>query len=120
MTLTVTGATPGRVDLRAEGRVHLVEQGEWHSRKRNDGISCLIQERGYDAQMLGYLAFDRRGRRFLQFDLMATGTRWGGTTFNVRYNDVEPAPLGIAFTISGNEARDRTPPHASPARYFEA
>jgi hypothetical protein len=120
MTLTVTGATSDRVEARLAGHVRLVEQGAWCGRRRNDGICCLIQERGYDAQALGYLTFDRKGGRFTRFDVMVAGTRWGGTTFNMRYNDVEPAPLGIAFTIAGREARDRTPPHASPGRYFEA
>ena len=120
MTLTVIEATPDRADLRLSGHAHLVEQGEWHSRRRNNGISCLIQERGYDARLLGRLTFDRRERRFSRFDLMAVGTRWGGTTFNVRHDDVEPAPMGVAFTLAGREARDRTPPHASPGRYFEA
>jgi hypothetical protein len=118
--LTVIEATTGRVDLRLSGHAHLVEQGEWHSRRRVNGIGCLIQERGYDAQLLGYLTFDRRERRFSRFDLVAVGTRWGGTTFNVRYDDVEPAPMGVAFTLAGREVRDRTPPHASPSRYFEA
>lgn len=120
MALTVIEATPDRVDVRLTGHAHLTEQGEWHARRRNNGISCLIQERGYDAQLLGYLMFDRRERRFSRFDLMAVGTRRGGTTFNVRYDDVEPAPMGVAFTLAGREARDRTPPHASPGRYFEA
>ena len=120
MMLTVTGATPDRMEVRLTGHARLMEQGAWCGRKRTDGICCLIQERGYDAQMLGYLTFDRKGRRFSRFDLTVAGARWGGTTFNMRYNDVEPAPLGIAFTIAGREARDRTPPHASPGRYFEA
>ncbi|MSS72879.1 MAG: hypothetical protein EXS64_15505 [Candidatus Latescibacteria bacterium] len=117
MMLIVTGVTPDRVDLRLSGHVRLFEQGAWCGRNRNDGICCLIPERGYDAQMLGYLTFDRRG--FSRFDLAVVGTRWGGTTYNVRYNDVEPAPMGIAFTMAGREARDRTPPHAGSLRYFE-
>lgn len=120
MTLTVTEATPDRVDLRLSGHAHMTERGEWCARRRNDGICCLIQERGFHAEMLGYLSFDRQGGRFDRFDAMATGTRWGGTTFNVRADDIEPAPMGIAFTLAGKEARDRTPPHASPSRYFEA
>ena len=83
-------------------------------------MRCLIRERGFDAELLGYATFDREAERFTRFDLLAVGTRWGGTTYNVRSNDTDPAPLGIAMTIAGTEYRDRTPPHASRRSYFDA
>ena len=51
-----------------------------------------------------------------RFDLVAVGTRWGGTVFNVRREDVAPAPMGIAITLAGRAARDRTAPHISHTR----
>ena len=40
----------------------------------------------------------------------------GGTVFNVRREDVAPEPMGIAITLAGRAARDRTAPHISHTR----
>lgn len=124
--LTVVGVTEGQVDFEIGGSVHLREQGEWclgaprESASREMGICCLLNEQGYTPGILGYASFDRQKERFDRFDLVAVGTRWGGTRYNSRRDDVEPAPMGIAMTIAGNAHRDRTPPHASLSAYFDA
>ena len=117
MTLTVTEETPEWVDLRLSGSAQLFSKGSWY-----EG-ACL--ERGLDASLLGYLRFDRRTERFVRFDVVAVGSRWGGTDYNVRQDDLEPAPIGLAMTIAGRKARDRTAPHACQRRgglewYFNA
>ncbi|MDE2723818.1 MAG: hypothetical protein OXI59_10630, partial [Gemmatimonadota bacterium] len=117
MTLTVTEETPEWVDLRLSGSAQLFSKGSWY-----EG-ACL--ERGLDASLLGYLRFNRRTERFVGFDVVAVGSRWGGTDYNVRQDDLESAPIGIAMTIAGQEGRDRTAPHACQRRgglewYFNA
>ena len=116
-TLMVTEKTPEWVDLRLSGSAQLFEDGSWYE--------GACRERGLDASLLGYLRFDRRTERFVRFDVVAVGSRWGGTEYNVRQDDLEPAPIGIAMTIAGQEARDRTAPHACQSRggmerYFNA
>jgi hypothetical protein len=69
---------------------------------------------------LGHVAFDRVQERFTRFDVLAVGTRWGGTTFNVRCDDTDAAPLGIAMTIANTDAFSRIPPHSGPRSYFQA
>ena len=111
-------------ELKITGRVRLRERGEWccppsrNSPWGRDEICCIINERGYHAEILGYAAYNRKKREFKRFDLVSIGTRWGGTTYNARTDDTEPGPMGIAFTIAGEEHRDRTPPHARPVSYF--
>jgi len=83
-------------------------------------MCCSISERGFQPTILGHMTFDRKSEQFTRFDVVVTGVRWGGTTFNFRQEDVEPAELGIAMTIAGTHARDRTPPASSPQRYFSA
>jgi hypothetical protein len=114
------------VSLRLMGAGMLVEAGDWCTQpvrrsvyKRGE-MCCSIGERGFEPRILGYLTFDRKQRRFVRFDVLVVGTRWGGTTFNFRQEDVEPAGLGIAMTIAGPHERDRTPPASSPGRYFDA
>ena len=34
--------------------------------------------------------------------MVALGTRWGGTQYNRRADDLEPGPLGVAFTLAGD------------------
>jgi hypothetical protein len=100
--------TPERVKLTLTGQARMREEGRW--------FEGAVQERGFEASLLGYLAFDRRAERFTRFDVVAVGTRWGATTHSGRPNDFEPAPMGIAMTIAGKEARDRTAPHVSQRR----
>ena len=116
MTLTVTEKTSEWVDLRLSGSAQLLSEGSYED-------AC--RERGLDASLLGYLRFNRRTERFVRFDVVAVGSRWGGTDYNVRQEDLEPAPIGIAMTIAGQEARDRIAPHACQSRgglerYFNA
>lgn len=121
-----TEATDDLVEMEVTGEGILQETGEWCSQPTKDSVyrrgemCCSINERGFEPQILGYAVFDRRTSRFRRFDLVAAGTRWGGTTYNFRQKDVEPARMGIAMTIAGHDARDRTPPAGSPERYFNA
>ena len=117
MTLTVTDKTPEWVDLRLSGSAQLLSEGSWYE--------GACRERGLDESLLGYLRFARSEERFVRFDVVAVGSRWGGTDYNVRQDDLEPEPIGIAMTIAGQEARDRTAPHACQSRgglewYFNA
>ncbi|MDB4698688.1 hypothetical protein OAF45_00935 [Candidatus Latescibacteria bacterium] len=122
LKLKVTDATADKVKIRVSGHALLHEEGDWcvhppsFSAYRTGEMCCLIRERGFDAELLGYLCFDRRAQAFSRFDLVAVGTRWGGTTFNVRREDVAPAAMGIAITLAGRAARDRTAPHISHTR----
>ena len=122
LKLRVTDATADRVKMRVSGHALLHEEGDWcvhppsSSAYRIGEMCCLIRERGFDATLLGHLCFDRRAQAFSRFDLVAVGTRWGGTVFNVRREDVAPAPMGIAITLAGRTARDRTAPHISHTR----
>lgn len=115
-----------KIELKITGRVRLCEKGEWCSAPSRQSpwgrgeMCCMMNERGFHAELLGYAAFNTKVREFSRFDLVAIGTRWGGTTFNVRSDDTEPGPMGIAFTIAGDEPRDRTPPHARPTTYYGA
>ena len=126
VTLTVTAAASDRVDLRLSGHADMEEQGEWcatppaYAPYIRDRMCCEIRERGYNAKLLGYLSLETDRGRFSRFDIVAVGIRWGGTTFNGRPDDTDPAPLGIAMTLAGQEARDRISPLGSPNRYFEA
>ena len=44
---------------------------------------------------------DRKPGRFVGFEVVAVGTRWGGTQYNVRGNDLAPAPFGAVLSLAG-------------------
>ena len=124
--LAATHVSPQQVDLRLSGHVDLCEYGEWcaqppsYAPHKRGQMCCMMNERGYEANLLGHLSFNRITGEFTRFNVVVSGIRWGGTTFNARPDDTDPAPMGLAFTIAGTEARDRTPPHAGLRAYFEA
>jgi hypothetical protein len=41
---------------------------------------------------------------------VAVGTRWGGTQYNSRADDLDPAPMGLSFTLAGTSPAEHVPP----------
>ena len=97
-------------------QAHLVLRGavrlQWEARwvRPEDG-EVRRSDTGLDATVYGRATWNEGRGAFSAFDLVAAGPRWGTNQYNNRADDLGPAPLGIAFTLAGNEPRDRTPPH---------
>lgn len=53
-------------------------------------------------RLLGKATFDPTKGRFLMFELVAVGSRWGGTQLNGRRGDTDVAPIGILFTLAAD------------------
>ena len=117
VTVEVTGVEGSRVEARLEGRIRNHAQGTWAVRAFQPPEPD--RDRGFDARLLGFLTYDRATVAFTRFDVLAVGTRWGGTEHNGRYDDLAPAPMGVLFELAGSLPRDRTPPHANLADYFD-
>lgn len=98
------------VELRYEGAVRMSAEGKWPVRGFEDMNSPKEQKRGYEATLLGRAKFDRPKGRFVEFELLAVGTRWGGTQYNARGDDLGSAPLGIGFTLAGDTPPERVAP----------
>ena len=111
------GQRARRVHLRLEGAVLCQQAGAWAVRPFRRHWEGLT--RGYDCRLLGEAVYDAAAGRFERFDLLAVGDRWGGTEHNARQEDLQPAPLGIAFELAGDAPADRTPPHADLRAYFD-
>jgi hypothetical protein len=78
------------------------------------------KERGYEARLLGHATADLRRGRFLSFDLVAIGPRWGGHggAHSMRQDDPGPQPMGLAFRMvpASELTETAVPRHA--ADYF--
>jgi len=100
----VTAVNGAVVTLRLEGETRASVPGAKDA-KKFDG-----QKRGFETRLLGKATYDLKKERFTTFEVVAVGTRWGGTQFNNRRGDIEPAPIGILFTIADDSPWERVAP----------
>jgi hypothetical protein len=99
-----------RVEIRLTGGARVVEKGSWPVGGFRDARAPTAQERGFDGEFLGHATFDRASGRFVAFEMLALGSRWGATQYNGRTDDPGPAPMGVSFSLAGDTAADRVAP----------
>ena len=64
---------------------------------------------GYEPKLLGYATFNLIDQKFISFELLAVGMRWGLGNCNQRHNPT-PALMGIVLTLAGDSQAERLPP----------
>ena len=64
---------------------------------------------GYAPKLLGRATYSLKGEKFVSFELVAVGLRWGLGSCNQRHNPA-PALMGIVFTLAGDSPAERLPP----------
>ena len=64
---------------------------------------------GYEPKLLGRATFNLTEQKFVSFELLAVGLRWGLGNCNQRHNPA-PALMGIVFTLAGDSQAERLPP----------
>jgi hypothetical protein len=102
--LAVSEISPTSILLRFNGTVLLSTDAE-----------AAKAARGFDAQLLGEIRYNRTTRSIDRFDVVAVGDHWGEGTFT---GNARPGrqPLGIAFELAtGYSAADRIPPQGLKA-----
>jgi hypothetical protein len=99
-----------RIGLRFSGETRAVQKGRWPVQGFGDADRVTEQERGFATTLSGTATFDLATGRFVAFELLATGTRWGGTQFNSRDRDLAPGPIAVAFTLATGDVADRVAP----------
>jgi hypothetical protein len=78
------------------------------------------KERGYEAGLLGHATVDLHRGKFLSFELVAIGPRWGGRggAHSMRQDDPGPQPMGLAFRmVPASELTETSAPRHA-ADYF--
>jgi hypothetical protein len=106
-----------RVDSVGEGHARLSMRGETRTAVEGtwpvDGFSSRDpgpQRRGIEVELAGRAEWNLAANRFSAFDLVCVGTRWGGTKFNGRADDLDPAPIGFALTLGSGKPAERIAP----------
>ncbi|MDP7011275.1 MAG: hypothetical protein QF685_07840 [Verrucomicrobiota bacterium] len=64
---------------------------------------------GYEPKLLGRATFNLKEQKFVSFELLAVGLRWGLGNCNQRHNPT-PALMGVVFTLTGDSQAERLPP----------
>lgn len=108
--------SPGRLRLALEGKIHCEAQGAWPVRGFADPVPG--QKRGFRGDVHGEIEIDLELNRVSAAQIAIAGERWGGTEYNVRYDDPGPAPMGIWLELASASAVERTPPYGWRAGYF--
>ncbi len=95
LTATVVQVVGDLVSLRFEGETR---------------ASILAPKKlGFEPKLLGRAKYNLKDQKFVSFELVAVGKRWGLGNCNQRH-DPSPAPMGIVFTLAGDSPAERIPP----------
>ncbi len=109
LTTTIVRIEGQHVSIRLEGKTRSVARGRWQTTGLR--VAPLSQqERGYAPRLLGKATYDLGSKRFVSFELLALGLRWGATRYNCRSRDSQPAPQGVVFSLAGNSPTERVAP----------
>jgi hypothetical protein len=104
LTAEVTAVKGDVVALRFEGETKTAREG--------------AREHGLAMRLLGKATFDRAKGRFLTFEMVAVGSRWGRTQLNGRRGDTAEAPVGVLFTLAGDSPCERVAPAFNAHRVY--
>ena len=110
LSVKVTAIKDDVALLRLEGNTRAVHQGKWPIRGFRDMNQPTVQERGLDLKLLGHARYDLKKERFVDFEVVAIGERWGGTQYNGRSRDLGAAPFGATLTLAGDSRASRVSP----------
>jgi hypothetical protein len=103
----ITSIKQGIAYVEFSGESRTDAEGQWGVDGQKD---IRIRKRGYEARLLGNAQYKISQQKFVSFELVACGTRYGGTEYNFRFDDVGPAPIGTAFVLAGKEPAERIKP----------
>jgi hypothetical protein len=110
LSARITGVEGDVVSLLLKGSTRAVHKGTWPIRGFSDMNNPSPHERGMELDLLGHARYDLKEGRFVALEVVAMGTRWGGTQYNGRGRDLDPAPFGAVLSLAGNAYADRVAP----------
>jgi hypothetical protein len=94
IAIEVLERTGGRVKLKVTGTT----KGDSPGRGRRASAN------GVETQILGHATYDLDKEAFVEFQMVALGTRWGRTELNGRRRDPESGPVGFVFELASPDA----------------
>lgn len=113
MTTKVHSTYANNVLMRFYGNIAASAQGSWALEPGKAPALDEQQVRGTDLSVYGRAIYDVAQKKFLQFDLVLVGKRWGGSPLNMRVQDLKSQPIGIMFTTAGQAWYDDVSPNVA-------
>lgn len=110
LTVTIVRLEGDTIALRLEGETRAVRRGRWAVGGFRDHKNPSEQELGFETTLLGHAEFSKSQQRFTTFEMVAKGTRWGGTQFNDRAGDLDAGPIGAVLSLGSGEVAERVAP----------
>lgn len=110
LSTTVERVSGSKVEVRFEGAAKAEQTGNWPIAGYQDMNRPTSQKRGYDLKLGGVATWDKAKEKFVRFELVAVGTRWGATQYNGRHDDLGPAPIGYLYELASDAPHDKVPP----------
>ena len=112
LRVEVVKVESGIATIALQGKTQTVHGGRWAVDGYRDLNQPSDQVRGVETQLLGRAKYDMIKERFLDFELVALGTRYGATAYNGRGDDKAPAAIGFLFRLAGDSPQERVAPAA--------
>ena len=97
------------VRIKIRGHSKSVAKGEWLLGK-NDWTPTYPLDHSMKTEMLGKATFDLSLNRFMEFEMVAIGKRYGKTQNNSRNNSPDSSYIGFLFTLAENRASEKIAP----------
>lgn len=109
MTTRVSYVEPERLHLVVTGETHAASTRIWRNYNRRH-VATRQHEHGVHLRFHGEATVDRTTGRFVHFQVVGLGSRWGATLTNGRRGQPEPSPLGVLLTLGTDRPIDRIAP----------
>jgi hypothetical protein len=106
----ITAIDGDLITIGLAGVTRTLEEGKWWISGYRDMDQPSMQKRGMELKLLGRARYDRARERFVSFELVAVGSRFGGTPYNLRADDLAPAPFGVLMTLENDSQAPRIAP----------
>lgn len=108
---TVTKTAKSLVTVELTGESRATTTGTWPESGKYDSLSSSNPNaRGVRTRMHGTAVFDRKAKRFVSFELVAVGSRWGRTRYNFRQDDLDETPIGFVIRLDAEDPGNRVAP----------
>ena len=99
LRIVVTKRDGGVVHMRLEGATRAVAKGPWLLGK-SDWTPRKNYPRTMRTTLFGHARFDEKAGRFVEFELVALGTRTGSTGNSGRGKNPKPSAIGFSFSLA--------------------
>ena len=109
LTSAVVAVDDEAVHLRLWGETRAEQRGRWIAPGEPEGERV----RGVATALRGRAVWDRAAERFVGFECVAAGERWGATQYNERRQDPGPSKIGFAFVLADDDTQ-----RVAPAFYW--